>query len=240
MPQASDLDTRADRAPGARARAGTEFARFLVNRLLIKRYAGPILFRRPHSVLAPEHLYAYLDALWTRRELDGAIVEVGAYLGGTAAIAYKLLANTAFRKRYLCVDTFEGFVSAQFNPDAAAGMVEATSRWDFSANSLATVKRLLRYWGCEEIELVQADIASLPDESLPDTICVSLLDVDLSVPTYEGLRRIVPRLANGGIVLVDDCVEHGSWAGALDGYRRFVREHDLPERYVMRMGVVER
>ena len=85
---------------------------------------------------------------------------------------------------------------------------------------------------------MQGDIATVPDEFPPTAVAVSLVDVDLEVPVYEGLRRIYPRLAPGGTILVDDCPPGHSWPGARVGYARFVKEHDLPERYFLGMGVV--
>ena len=205
---------------------------------LARRYVPTLLYPRPVSALAPERLYAYLDAIWKRREVDGAIVEVGAWLGGTAALAHKLLRNTGFHKRYVCVDTFGGFVAEHFERDLEHGTARGR-RLDFSGNSVATVSRLLRHWGCEEVELAQGDIATIPDARLPDAVAVALVDVDLEVPVYEGLRRICPRLVPGGAVLVDDCPPGHSWPGARVGYSRFVAEHHLPERYFMGMGIIE-
>jgi O-methyltransferase len=78
----------------------------------------------------------------------------------------------------------------------------------------------------------------MPDLSLPDQVAVCLLDVDLEIPVYEGLRRIVPRLAPGGVVLVDDCDEDTTWAGARAGYSRFVSDTGVTEDYFLGMGRV--
>jgi O-methyltransferase len=203
-----------------------------------KRIAAPWLYAQPVSSLQPERLYAYLDALWRRREIEGDVVEIGCWLGGTAAIAYKLLVRTGYAKRYVCVDTFGGFVAEQFDRDVGHG-TPSRYRSQFSANSVDIVRRLLRRYGCEEIELVQGDIAALDEDMLPDHVSVCLVDVDPEVPVYESLRRIYPRLVPGGVILVDDCPPGYAWAGSRVGYRRFVADHGLPERYFMDMGVVE-
>jgi O-methyltransferase len=201
------------------------------------RHAPTLLYRRPLSALQPERLYAYLDAIWQRRELDGAIVEVGAWLGGTATLAYRMLRNTGFTKRYVCVDTFGGFVPEQFARDVEHGTAARRDR-DFAENSVEIVSRLLRAYGVEEIELVQGDIAQVSDERLPERVAVGLVDVDLEVPVYAGLRRLQPRLAEGGILLVDDCPENHDWPGARIAYRRFVADCGLQEEYFMGMGIV--
>ena len=91
---------------------------------------------------------------------------------------------------------------------------------------------------CGGVRLVTGDIATLAESHLPPAIDVCLLDVDLEIPTYEGLLQLVPRLAPGGIALVDDCDPDSDYAGARVGYRRLVSEHSLPEEYFMTMGIV--
>ena len=202
-----------------------------------KRIAPALVYPKPVSGLQPQRLYAYLDALWQRRELDGAVVEIGCWIGGTAALGFELLRRTGNEKRYVCVDTFDGFVPSQFERDIEHG-TPPSSRRTFSDSSRRMVTTLLLHWGCPEIELVQADVAQLDPEALPEKISVALVDVDLDIPVYEGLARVVPRLTPGGIALVDDCPPSFSWAGARIGYERFVRERRLPEEYFMDMGIV--
>ena len=100
------------------------------------------------------------------------------------------------------------------------------------------VRRLLDHWGAPEVELVQADIATMASDRLPEQIAVCLIDVDLEIPVYEALDRIVPRLVRGGIVLVDDCPEETTWLGARAGYSRFMAETGRDEGYLMGMGLV--
>lgn len=209
---------------------------------LLARYAPHRLYPRPTSGLQPEKLYAYLNALWERRRLDGVVLEVGCHYGGTAALALQMLQNTECLRRYICIDTFSGFVAEQFDWDAFRG-TPLRLRDYFATNSLHLTRRLLRRYGCDAIELIQGDVVSVPDEVLPDSVVVCLLDVDLEIPTYEGLKRIYPRLVHGGIILVDDCpdADHhdGNWR-ARYGYLRFIEEQRLPEEYFMDMGVVTR
>ena len=205
----------------------------------MRRYAPRLLYPVPTSSLQPERLYAYLDALWQRRRLEGAIVEVGCWLGGTSAIASKMLTRTGYPHRYLAIDTFGGFVPEQFAHDQDLG-TPASHRATFDGNSVDMVRRLLDHWGAPNVELVQADIASLAGDQLPECIAVCLVDVDLEIPVYEALSRAFPRLASGGIILVDDCAEGTSWVGACAGYSKFTREIGASERFLMGMGVLSR
>lgn len=225
-------------AQGLRGRTGTAGRIWQEAAQEARRRLIPVLYRQPIVALQPERLYAFLDALWTRREVGGSVVEVGCYLAGSAVIAHRMLKRTGAQRPYVCIDTFAGFVPEQFDQDVRHGTPERL-RASFTHNSLDFVSALLRFHGCDDIQLCEGDIATLPDERIPERIAVCLVDVDLEVPVYEALRRVVPRVAPGGIVLVDDCPEGTDWAGARIGYRRFVRESGLPEQYRMGMGIVE-
>lgn len=113
------------------------------------------------------------------------------------------------------MDTFGGFVESQFSDDIEVGTAPS-HRGGFSVNSPAFVRRLLEYWGFGEIQLLPEDIVAL--------------------------EKIYPRLATGGIILVDVCSDAASnpFRGARLGYGRFVREHQLPERFAFGMGAITR
>jgi O-methyltransferase len=199
-----------------------------------RRLLAPRIYPRPISELHPGGLYAFFDALYTRRELDGTIVEVGCWLGGTAALARRMMREADMRNPYVCIDTFGGFVPSQLAAEPA-GSTGTTS--SFASNSIDIVARLLEQWGASDIRLVPGDIAALPDADIPSAIAVALIDVDLKVPVYEGLRRLHPRLVAGGIILVDDCADP-EWPGAREGYEQFCAEAAVTPEYFLGMGVV--
>jgi len=208
-------------------------------RSFVKGRLSTLLYRAPQSSLKPERLYAYLDAVWQTRNVPGVVLEIGCYVGGTAALASTLLRNTGHVKHYVCIDTFDGFVEDHFERDVSRGL---PARWrrDFSANSMDMVTTLMQHYGCENVELVQGDIAQLDPASVPKQISTCLVDVDLEVPTYEALRRVYPRMQEGGIILVDDCETGEVWPGPRIAYSRFVDEQGLAADYVMGMGRIRR
>ena len=208
-------------------------------RLWLKYALIPLLYRRPVPELPPERLYLLLDALTRTKALPGAVVEVGCFQCGTSAWAYRMLQALGLPRQYLCIDTFGGFVEAQFSHDVEVGTA-ASRRDGFRVNSPEFVRRLLDHWGVSGIELLASDIVTLSESRLPGEIAVALLDVDLDAPTYAALEKIYPRLARGGIILVDDCGDDAAnpFRGARIGYQRFMRERGLPERFAFGMGVI--
>jgi O-methyltransferase len=223
--------------PWPSARIAVVIADFKLRaRYLSKLALRPVLYRHPPIGLMPERLHLWTRTLLETGDISGAVVEIGCAGGGTAAWCDRLLRNVGAGKPYVCVDTFGGFASDQFDTDVALGTPER-DRHTFSANSPALVRRIVAGLGAPDIRLVQGDICTLPLERLPRRIAACLVDVDLSEPVYAALCKVYPRLAPGGVIVVDDCAEDTSWRARL-GYRRFVAEQGLDERYEFGMGLV--
>jgi len=211
---------------------------FLLQRF-IRKYVPIIAYRRPpRSGFSPDRLYAWLDTVWNRRRIDGDVLEIGCDECGTSYLTLQFMKRTGISKRYVCVDTFGGFVPDQFEHDAQHG-VHKELRYTFANSTVDYVRGLLSKYGASEIELVQGDIVKMPDSMLPAKIAVCLLDVDLEIPIYEGLKKIFPRLVNGGAILIDDCEESSVWR-ARKGWLRFIQENGLPQKEFMGMGLVEK
>jgi O-methyltransferase len=197
-----------------------------------------LIYRYPPFGLQPERLAIYLNGLLRRRELGGDVAEIGCSVGGTAAIAARMLRRVGWKHRYICYDTFGGFVAEQFDRDVARG-TEERRRGGFSANSMVLVRKILTLHGAAEVELVQGDIARISDCELSDSYSVVLIDVDLAEPIYVALRRFWPRVVNGGVIFVDDCEEGDAWKARV-GYERFCAEAGIRTRYEFGFGVVEK
>jgi len=188
--------------------------------------------------LQPSRLAVLTRELKTRATQPGAVLEVGCFRGGTAVYACTHMRRLDHPiDDYVAVDTFSGFVTEQFDADAELGTPVDFQR-GFSNNSRGLVARTMRYYGLNEVRVVQGDIVTMPDELLPKQIKLCLMDVDLAVPIEVGLERVMPRLLPGGIVLVDDCDEDTPWRGARVGYERFCQAHDMREKYEAGFGVL--
>jgi O-methyltransferase len=210
--------------------------------LQLKRLARsalvPMIYRYPPFALQPERLYLFLHYLIETRAVPGPVVEIGCNLGGTAIIARRMMRGLGIDKPYICIDTFDGFIAEQFAVDEALG-TPAEVHDLFSGNSKELVAKILRRHRCDDIELRQGDITTLPDEALPDKCSAVLVDVDLTEPTYAALKRLWPRMAPGGVMLIDDCPEDSGWKARI-GYSRFCRDHGVPESYRFGMGLATR
>ena len=197
---------------------------------------APLLYRYPPFTLAPERLYLFLHHLIETRDVPGAVVEIGCNLGGTAIVARKMLRRLDMNKRYICIDTFDGFVDSQFAADTAHG-TPAHDRTMFSGNSRVLVGKIMDHHGVDDVTLIEGDITALPEADLPEACSVVLIDVDLTEPTLVSLQRFWPRVVSGGMILVDDCAEHSSWKARV-AYTRFCEAEGLTPIFRYGMGLL--
>jgi hypothetical protein len=204
--------------------------------LIAKKLFAPILYRHKPIGLTAGKLYLYLDALYRTNEVEGAVVEIGCNLCGTSALANQMLYKLGSKRKYVCVDTFGGFVGEQFTADIGRGTPKIKES-AFAANDIDLAKKILHMHKADNVQLVQGDIVKLPDSMLPEKISVCLLDVDLYEPIFAGLTKVVPRMSSGGIILVDDC--GGDTWKAGDAFRKFVAENSLSAYSVeFGMGII--
>jgi len=205
-------------------------------RATAKKVLAPVIYRFPPFGLQPERLATYLHGLLERQALPGDVAEIGCNLGGTSAIAARMLKRVGWTNRYICYDTFGGFVAEQFEADVARG-TDKQRRDMFSANSMGLVRKILDQHGAPEVELVAGDIATIPDDRLSSAYSAVLLDIDLADPTYIALQRFWPRLVSGGVIYVDDCPAGYNWKARI-GYEKFCSETGLTPRYEYGLGVL--
>jgi O-methyltransferase len=179
------------------------------------------------TMTTPERVAALCDAV---RYVDangvaGAIVECGVYRGGSAMAA--ALATKEPRELWL-YDTFEG-MSAPTAADKrwsdgreAAALLDGAAKgeliWCYSA--LEEVRANLASTGYPErlLRYVKGKVEDTIPREAPAGIAVLRLDTDWYESTRHELEHLYPRLAPGGVLIIDD---YGYWAGA----RRAVDEY---------------
>lgn len=209
-----------------------------IMKLIGKRLLRPLIYRFPPVMIWPSRLYVWFDVLVNTKRLAGEIVEVGCYLGGTAAVSMRMLDHIGSTRVYTVIDTFDGFDAAQFDNEVALGAHKSLAG-EFSSNSPSLTRWVLDKHGGKNVKIVVGDITTVSDDKLPARISACLLDVDLADPIYKGLNRLYPRLVPGGVIAVDDC-ELGTGYKAVIGYEQFMKEQGLEPEYQFGMGLVRK
>jgi len=208
----------------------------------------------PFTLTTPENVAATCAAAEhvVRHGVAGAAVECGVWRGGSAmAIALTLLRLGAGERDLYLFDTFTG-MSEPGDEDVRYDGLRASDRYrqpvegavnDWAGVSLPEVEAALASTGYDSghVHLIPGVVEETLPAEAPDTIALLRVDTDWYASTKHELVTLFPRLALGGVLLIDD---YGHWLGA----RRAVDEY-LAERgirmllhrvdYTARMGVKE-
>jgi hypothetical protein len=214
----------------------------------------PIIDRCASATMTTgERLYGLYKAVeyLSAARVAGDFVECGVWRGGSMMCAALTLlrAGDTGRRLYL-YDTFEGMPPADL-VDVDADGRSATDR-------LAAERRSedRSIWAYAPLEAVGRNMAStgyppdrityvpgLVEETIPDTmpevIALLRLDTDWYASTRHELQHLVPRLARGGVIIIDD---YGHWEGVRQAVDEYFAASDVKVLlnridYACRIGV---
>jgi predicted O-methyltransferase YrrM len=199
------------------------------------------LYHRYPYNFSPIQLSYLVNCIDRTSHLSGPILEVGCFAGATTIWLNKHLDAGGIEKPYIAIDTFRGFVEndIRYEVSERGKHEQAILRRAFTNNSKNWVEKNLKLNGCTRVTLVQAD-ANTFDYSKYHDISFALIDVDLYLPVKNTLEAIYDQMADGGIIVVDDCVANGVYDGALHAYLEFTEDRAIAKRIVHRkLGVID-
>lgn len=181
---------------------------------------------RPYTMTSSERLWSLLNAVRyvVGEAIPGDFVECGVWRGGSVmAMAGELLRLEAADRRIWLYDTFAGMTDPTAEDVEAVSGVSAAVMLDetpvgdgnnvWCVAGRADVEANVRSTGypLDLCEFVEGDVAQTLHESAPEMISLLRLDTDWYESTKVGLEVLYPRLAVGGVCILDD---YGHWQGA--------------------------
>ena len=124
--------------------------------------------------------------------------------------------------------SFHGADQTSYHPDKFSG-AEILARFDLSGLvlPLEEVRHNLSNVGYpdDRIKLVKGLVeATLPNKA-PSKIALLRLDTDWYESTRHELIHLYPRLAQRGVLIIDD---YGHWEGAQKAVDEYIRDNNLP------------
>lgn len=191
---------------------------------------------RHHTKTTPERLDALVQSIRhiVAHNIPGDIVECGVWRGGSMmAVAKTLLAlNDTSRTLYL-FDTFEGMPEPTEHDVSQSGASALTkfarrarnnqsSDWCFA--SLQDVQAGMASTGypADKVRFVKGMVEDTLPAQAPERVAVLRLDTDWYESTRHELEQLYPRLAEGGMLIVDD---YADWLGAKKAVDEYLAEH---------------
>jgi O-methyltransferase len=177
----------------------------------------------PFTMTSPERIVALRDAVRhvCRHRIPGDIVECGVWRGGSMMAAALALLELGQRRTLHLFDTFDGMpppaeIDRDLSGVAAAGLMAGEDRhtgdtWAWSP--LADVRENIASTGypAELVRFVPGRVEETIPAHAPAEIAILRLDTDWYESTRHELEHLFPRLAVGGVLIIDD---YGHWQGA--------------------------
>ncbi len=200
---------------------------------------SPIFERVRFATMTSEcRILALCDAVeyLCQASIPGAFVECGVWRGGSMmAAAICLLQNQDHRDLWL-FDTFQGMSEptphdVDYLGNGARALLDqadqdtADSIWCYS--ELGEVKSNMASTGYPDdlVNYVQGPVENtLLDNPLPNQIALLRLDTDWYESTKIELEQLFPRLAPGGVLIIDD---YGHWKGCRKAVDQYFAENEI-------------
>jgi O-methyltransferase len=193
---------------------------------------------KDYTMTSAERLHGLCEAVRyiTSGGIEGDIVECGVWRGGSMMAVAEMLSKFGDQSRNLHLfDTFSG-MSEPTNSDvtvqgetaqslmSSESKTDPTSVWCVSA--LDEVRQHMATTGYPESRtffypgMVEDTIPS----GAPEKIALLRLDTDFYESTRHEMEHLFPRLANGGVLIIDD---YGHWEGARRAVDEYFEKHGI-------------
>lgn len=189
----------------------------------------------PFTMTSAERQWALLSSIryLDQAGIEGDIVECGVWRGGNMMLAKQV--STKVRKFWL-YDTFAGMSEpTAADVDIAGGAAmdridnyqkDTHNDWCFA--SLDEVKSNFKQASLldDNVKFVKGKVEETLQrpENLPQNIALLRLDTDWYESTLAELQVLYPRLASGGVLIVDD---YGHWKGARQAFDEYFKDQPI-------------
>lgn len=168
--------------------------------------------------------------------VDGDVVELGCYEGGSAVAMQSVLAKHNYSKKLWLYDSFEGLPEKTTEDISVRGV-------EFKAGELkASRARLLRNFvktGLKQPEVKRAWFFELDETDLPEQIAFAFLDGDFYESITDSLKLIWPKLADGSTVVVDD-YQNSALPGVKTAVDEWTTEHSARIKVESSLAILQK
>jgi len=133
--------------------------------------------------------------------LDGAVVEFGCYIGTTSLFIRRLLDAHKDSREFHVYDSFEGLPPKTAHDESRAGD-------QFQAGELSVSKKqFLQQFQKAALRppvTHKGWFSSLTEKDVPEQIAFAFLDGDFYESIHDSLKLVLPRMQQGGVIIIDD------------------------------------
>lgn len=169
-----------------------------------------------------------------QKNVVGDVVELGCFEGTSALFEARLLQALAPHKQLWLYDSFEGLPPKTVQDQSPAGM-------QFKQGELnASKSKLQAHFKKAHLPLPHIKKAwfnQLVPTDLPFQICFAFLDGDFYGSIKDSLKLVWPKMAPGGVILVDD-YQNEALPGAAKAVDEFAMHYNLKVTAEKSLGTI--
>jgi hypothetical protein len=159
----------------------------------------------PFTLLMKAQVRSVYDRLLETRHLPGDCIEFGGFRGGLSFFLGLCVRDLGLDKRVIMLDSFQGLPQTDASLDGPfeRGMM---------VSDLQSVQRARAELRLDDVVEIRAGWFEDTLREMPPAaqFCLAHLDADVYGSTKTALRYLLPRLAPGGAVVLDDCLFFGA------------------------------
>lgn len=192
---------------------------------------------RPFTMTSAERISSLVQGVEyvVRNRIPGDMVECGVWRGGSMmAVARTLIRLRSTDRQLFLFDTFEGMppatdVDRDPSGKLASDLMAASDQQTSTIWARAQLEEVTRNvhsigYPAGNIHFVRGKVEDTIPGNAPDKIALLRLDTDWYESTRHELIHLFPRLAVGGVLIIDD---YGHWAGARKAVDEYIEERQL-------------
>jgi len=198
---------------------------------------GKLVFYRYDYMFHPTDLAFLVQCVTDTAHMSGPILELGCAGGHTSVFLNKHLDDLEGKRSYFAIDTFDGFTSEDVEVEIGRGKQLEDFDETFRAYRQEWYERTMKLNGVTRVTSIKADVNTF-DFSQFDDISFCLIDVDLYRPVMSALDEVIPRMAPGGIIVIDDCMDLNKYDGAFQAYAEITTKLGVPSEIHRKLGVL--
>lgn len=178
------------------------------------------------TATGPGRIVGLMDAVKyiTANRISGAVMECGVWRGGSVMAALYTLVGLGDTSRevYLC-DTFEGMSpptgkDVMFDGTTAESVLAGVDKqegvdncWCFAGLESVRQNILKTGYPAARLHFIKGKVEDTLPAGAPEQIALLRLDTDWYESTKHEMEHLYPRLADNGVLIIDD---YGHWKGA--------------------------
>jgi len=190
-------------------------------------FGGP---RYPYNI-EPIQLSTLINEIERLKDVPGNILEIGVARGMTTRFLCQHVVNQNLQDSLTiyAIDTYNSFTQHDLDYEVQSRKKQLAALKGFTYTDFdAWNKYFMQY---PFVKAIKSDCAIVDYCSL-SPIKLSLLDVDLYVPTKAVLSKLYAATTSGGVILVDDVEDNKPYDGAYQAYMEFCACQNITPRVI--------